>query len=230
MATTLDAVGRETEVEDVRMHDVRIHKELAHRFVNELWNEQRLHVADEIFAPDCVPHTYGLEARPTPERRGPRHIKAIVESWRQAFPDWQIAITDLLAEDDRVMLLTTATGTHRGALMGIPATGKRVTFTGMRVFRIANGRIAEYWVMWDWLGLWRQIGVMPDRESLRGAAGAAMRVVGRALGVTSGGAARALRSAARALQTLESLQGAPRASSAQPRALHPAHFVPDASA
>jgi steroid delta-isomerase-like uncharacterized protein len=199
-------------MENTVMTDVRLeaYKGLAQRFVNELWNEQRLDVADEIFSPDCVPHTYGLDSGSAPERRGPRHVKAIVESWRQAFPDWQIAITDLLAEDDRVMLLTTATGTHRGALMGIPATGKRVTFTGMRVFRIADGRIAEYWVMWDWLGLWRQIGIMPDRERLHGAAGAAARVVGRALGVTSGAAARALRSAARALQTLESMQTAPR--------------------
>ncbi|HET7767698.1 MAG TPA: ester cyclase [Chloroflexota bacterium] len=194
------------------MSDARLeaHKGLAQRFVNELWNAQRLDVADEIFSSDCVPHTYGLDSGSAPERRGPRHVKAIVENWRQAFPDWQIAITDLLAEDDRVMLLTTATGTHRGTLMGIPATGKRVTFTGMRVFRIADGRIAEYWVMWDWLGLWRQIGIMPDRERLYGAAGVAVRAVGRALGITSGAAARALRSAARALQTLESWQAAPR--------------------
>ena len=185
-------------------------KVLAQRFVHELWNSQRLDVADEIFSPDCVPHTYGLESQSAPERRGPRHIKAIVESWRQAFPDWHIEITDLLAEADRVMLLTTATGTHRGALMGIPPTGKHVTFTGMRVFRVADDQIAEYWVLWDWLGLWRQIGVMPERAMARGAAAAAVRAAGRVLGVTSGAMARGLGQAARALRSLESLQAAPR--------------------
>ena len=186
------------------------HKELARRFVNELWNDQQLNVADEIFSADCVPHTYGLDGRPAADRRGPRHVKAIVSGWRQAFPDWRIDITDILAEGDRVMLLTTANGTHKGSLMGIPPTGKRVTFTGMRVFRIANGKIAEYWVLWDWLGLWRQIGIMPDAERLRGAAGAAVRGVSRVLGITSGAAARALRGAAHALQSLETLQAAPR--------------------
>ena len=195
---------------DARERQLDAHKSLAQRFVYELWNAQRLDVADEIFSPDCVPHTYGLDSRSTSARRGPRHIRAIVDSWRQAFPDWHIEITDLLAEGDRVMLLTTATGTHRGALMGIPPTDKRVTFTGMRVFRMANGQIAEYWVLWDWLGLWRQIGVMPERAGAHGAAGAAVRAAARALGVTSGAMARGLRRAAHALQALEGLQAAPR--------------------
>jgi predicted ester cyclase len=156
----------------VTQEELEANKRLIRRFVQELWNEKQLHVADEIFTQDCVPHTYTYGGATesdadteSPGRRGTHHIKAIISSWRAAFPDWRITIDDLFAEGDRVVLLTTGVGTHRAELMGVAATNKRVTFSGMRIFRIAEGRIAEYWVLWDWLGLWRQIGAMPGRST-----------------------------------------------------------------
>lgn len=136
---------------------------LVRRFVDDLWNAANLAVADEIFAADCMPHTLHHNTVDFGGRYGPKHIKLIVAAWRAAFPDWHIAVTDMVAGDDKVMLVTRGTGTHLGELMGIPPTGRHVTFTGMRIFRIAEGKIAEYWVLWDWVGLWQQLGTIPSR-------------------------------------------------------------------
>ena len=136
---------------------------IVRRFVDELWNAADLSVADEIFAADCRPHTLHHSPLDFGGRYGPKHIKLIVAAWRAAFPDWHIAVTDLVAGDDKVMLVTRGTGTHLGELMGIGPTGRHVTFTGMRIFRIADGKIAEYWVLWDWVGLWQQLGAIPTR-------------------------------------------------------------------
>jgi predicted ester cyclase len=57
----------------------------------------------------------------------------------------------------------TGRGTHAGAFMGIPPTGKQVTFTGIDLFRIAHGRLAEEWLMFDQLGLLRQLGAVPTQ-------------------------------------------------------------------
>jgi predicted ester cyclase len=139
-------------------------KALVRRVVDELWNAKRLDVADEIFAKDCIPHSLQHSADQLGDRRGPKHIKLIITAWYAAFPDWHITVTDLVAEGDRVVLITSGRGTHKGRLMGLAPTGKRVTLTGVRVFRIAAGKIVEYWALWDWQGLWQQLGARPPQR------------------------------------------------------------------
>jgi predicted ester cyclase len=189
-------------------------KAIVRRFVDELWNGARFDVADEIFAAECIPHTHtahhNAEAR---QRHGPRHIKAIVAAWRAAFPDWRIEITDLFADGDKVMLLTVGRGTHRGELLGIAPTGRRVTFTGMRTFRIVEGKIAEYWVLWDWLGLWQQLGTIPQRDRPRPTARSLYGVLELPLLAPLAGLQRTLRATVQALArdpaTLDRLDPAP---------------------
>ena len=77
------------------------------------------------------------------------------------FPDYQTKIDDLFAEDDKVAARITMTGTHTGNFMGIPSTGKHVSFTGIYIARIANGKIAEHWGEEDGVSLLQQLGVMP---------------------------------------------------------------------
>jgi steroid delta-isomerase-like uncharacterized protein len=76
------------------------------------------------------------------------------------FPDYQTRIDDLIAEGDKVVARITMSGTHTGAFMGIPSTGKHVTFTGIYVARIANGKIVEHWGEEDGVGLLQQLGVL----------------------------------------------------------------------
>ena len=74
-----------------------------------------------------------------------------------AFPDAHHTIDDLIAEDDRVVLRTTARATHQGEFEGIPRTGRAVEFTGLVVYRIAEDKIAESWGEIDFLRLIREL-------------------------------------------------------------------------
>ena len=200
--TTIESAGSPDAPALSAGAEAQAHKAIVTRFVDELWNRAHLDVADELFAPGCVPHTFTYDpdsaGSTVPDaRRGPTHIKAIVAGWRRAFPDWHINVEDMFAEGDRVMLLTTGVGTHLGPLMGLAPTGRRVTFTGMRVFRFVGNRIVEYWVLWDWRGLWMQLGQAPTRDWLpggrrvrEGGPGGLGRVVGMALVVAAAAAAR----------------------------------------
>jgi steroid delta-isomerase-like uncharacterized protein len=76
-------------------------------------------------------------------------------------PDWRTEIEDLIAEGDKVVARIRMTGTHTGDFYGIPATGKRVEFTGIYIVRIANGKIIEHWGEEDAVSLLTQLGVMP---------------------------------------------------------------------
>jgi steroid delta-isomerase-like uncharacterized protein len=76
------------------------------------------------------------------------------------FPDYQTVIDDLIAEGDQVVARITMTGTHKGNFMGIPATGKRIEFTGIYIARIADGKIVEHWGEEDGVSLLSQLGVL----------------------------------------------------------------------
>ena len=80
---------------------------------------------------------------------------------RNAFPDQQWVMEDLLAEGDKAVLVWTLRGTHQGELSGVAPSGKEVVVTGISVSRIADGKLAEIWVQSDTLGLLQQLGALP---------------------------------------------------------------------
>jgi steroid delta-isomerase-like uncharacterized protein len=93
---------------------------------------------------------------------GPARARAAIEHWRRAFPDIHYAVEDLLAEGDRVVARVTFQGTHRGEFLGVPATGRVVTVSGVELAVLAGGQIvAAGWQFHDELGLLRQLGALP---------------------------------------------------------------------
>jgi steroid delta-isomerase-like uncharacterized protein len=132
-------------------------KALARRLVEEAFNAGRLEVVDELVASDFVEHDPSL----TEEVRGPAGVKELIAGYRAAFPDIRITIEDQIADGDYVVSRWSGTGTHQGELMGMPATGKQATVTGITIDRIEDGRIAESWDNWDTLGLMQQLGAIP---------------------------------------------------------------------
>jgi steroid delta-isomerase-like uncharacterized protein len=132
-------------------------KALARRLVEEAFNAGRLEVVDELVASDFVEHDPSL----TEEVRGPAGVKELIAGYRAAFPDIRITIEDQIADGDYVVSRWSGTGTHQGELMGMPATGKQATVTGITIDRIVDGRIAESWDNWDTLGLMQQLGAVP---------------------------------------------------------------------
>ena len=78
--------------------------------------------------------------------------------WREAFPDLNVVVDQVVAGGDKVAVRWTARGTNTGSGNGIAATGKAVETSGIALFRFENGEVAEEWVSADTLGLMRQFG------------------------------------------------------------------------
>ena len=133
-------------------------KTLVRRLFEEVWNQGKLDVLDEIVASDYDPH-------PLPNDpnfgRGPAGQKQFVNLYRSAFPDTHFTIDAMVAEGDLVATRWTAQGTHTGDLMGMAPSGKHVTVTGMNINRAVNGKLSDGWGNFDQLGLLQQIGAIP---------------------------------------------------------------------
>jgi steroid delta-isomerase-like uncharacterized protein len=130
---------------------------LARRSFDEIWNTGNLDVADELFSPDYVNHDPTSPEVPP----GPEGVKQLARMYRRAFPDLRFIIDEMLATGDKVITRWTGQGTHRGALRGLPPTGRQARVTGISIHRIAGGRIVETWLNWDTLGLMEQLGASP---------------------------------------------------------------------
>jgi steroid delta-isomerase-like uncharacterized protein len=125
----------------------------ARRIAEELLTQGDLPVADELFAPDCHHHA------PYPVPPGARGAKAWVAAVRRAFPDLRAIVEDEVAEGTRAAQRLSLTGTHRAALYGVPARGRRATWQVIELLRVgADGRFAEHWCLWDERRLLRQLG------------------------------------------------------------------------
>jgi len=134
---------------------VEENKAIARRIFEEVWNQGKLDVIDEIFDVNYVSHGFG-ELPP-----GPEGFKQFVSIYRTAFPDTHFIIEDQIAEGDKVVTRWIVRATHKGELMGIPPTGKQVVVTGTGIFRISGGKVVEQWVNWDALGMMQQLGLVP---------------------------------------------------------------------
>lgn len=134
-------------------------KTIVRRLYGELINAGELSRGEELVAADFIDHP-GIPGLPA----GRAGLLQFVSLARTAFPDLHVAVEDLLAEGDRVAARVTVSGTQRGVFMGtIPPTGKRVTWTGIDILRIAGGKIAERWNERDLLGLMEQLGAVTRR-------------------------------------------------------------------
>ena len=130
---------------------------IARRFTEELWDKGELAVADEIIASDFVDHDPVSGQGP-----GLAGYKEMVGAFRAAFPDLRVKNEDVIVEEDKVVARWTARGTHTGALMNIPPTGKQVTLKGIDILRNEGGKIVERWGEFDTLGMLHQLGVIPS--------------------------------------------------------------------
>jgi predicted ester cyclase len=133
-------------------------KALVRRFVEEMQNQHDLAALDEFFSPDFVDH--GGMANP-PNLEG---AKSFFVMWFAAFPDQRFTIQRQLAEGDKVMTHKTFQATHLGPFMGIPATGKPVTFDLIDIFTVAGGMLTEHWLVADFHSLMQQLGAPPASE------------------------------------------------------------------
>jgi predicted ester cyclase len=123
---------------------------VATRVFEQIFNQGRFKVADEIYSPQFRNHgrlkDFTLE-----------EDQEAVHREKEAFPDLKMAINLLVAQGDFVSVVWTFSGTHTGAGLGLPPTGTRVTFRGITIWRIVNGKIAEEWTSYNELPPYLQV-------------------------------------------------------------------------
>ena len=155
MSLVVSACG---SIQEIRLEERN--KALVHRMNEEVWNKGNLEVLDELFSQDFVRH-FLPDGSVT---RGLDQFRDHVSSHREAFPDWAEDIKLIVAEGDLVATQFTSTGTNEGSFLRNPPTGKQIRINEMSIYRIADGKIAEQWLIPDLLSLNQQLGLLLQSE------------------------------------------------------------------
>ena len=129
-----------------------MHKEMVRKWYEQMWNHWDESVFDEILDPELK-----LRGSLGPEHHGHAGVSEYMRFVRAVFPDFQNRIVEMVEEGNKVFARLTYTGTHRGALFGIPASGRTIEYSGAALFTFERGRIVDVWVLGDVDGLKRQI-------------------------------------------------------------------------
>ncbi len=125
-------------------------------FIEEVINQGRLERADDLVVEDFV------ELDPLPgQAQGREGLKEVIGQIRSAFPDIRWTVDEMVAEGDKVFSRFTWSGTHEGAFLGVPATGRRITVKGMVIDRLVSGKMADSRILMDTLGMMQQLGAAP---------------------------------------------------------------------
>jgi steroid delta-isomerase-like uncharacterized protein len=132
----------------------RDNEQLVRQFIEAVFNRGETDPLPALVATDHVGHD------PLGDHYGPEGVRIGVAELRAAFPDLRVTIDDIVAAGDRVAHRLTLHGTHRGAFLGLPPTGRVISATGIAIDRVAAGKLAERWVVLDVIGLHRQLGAV----------------------------------------------------------------------
>ena len=139
-----------------------LNKDIVRRFY-EAFGSNDVAALNEVLAPDLVafsPHAQGPQNRQV-------HMEGI-SWWNAAFSGTNFTIEEQIAEGDTVATRVTMRAKHdRGEFLGLPPSGKQVENGGISIERIKDGRIIERRVSSDWLGMMRQMGLIPPPERAR---------------------------------------------------------------
>ena len=143
-------------------------KALVRRAYLDGMNTRNMDIIEEVFSTEYLSHFPGQ-----PPTRGIEPIKAVLQSFFDAFPDIVFTVEDQMAEDDKVMTRWTARGTHTGEWRGfpprdpgIPPTGRHIFIGATDVYLISDGQVVEEWNTLEPLAVLEQIGAVPKPEQI----------------------------------------------------------------
>ncbi len=137
-------------------------KAIGRRWAEEVWGKADVSVADQLAHPD-ITVAYPLLPETVHGREAFKQVLAMVKG---ALPDVHGSVDELIAEGDKVVIRWTLAGTQQGAFGSIPSTGKSVSWTGISICRIVDGKVIEDRGEEDALGLMQQLGVVPTPEQV----------------------------------------------------------------
>jgi steroid delta-isomerase-like uncharacterized protein len=133
---------------------------VGRRWFEEVWNQGKVDIANELAAPDCAAHGHA----PNDAAIGIPQFKEFARGVLAAFPDIHVVVEDTVSEGDRAVIRWHAKMTHQAPFAGVDATGRKVAVRGITIMRFADGKIAEAWDNWDQFGLLTQLGAIPTVE------------------------------------------------------------------
>ena len=128
----------------------------------EIWSEGNYALLDELYSPDIVRHEVNIHE----DIVGTKEYKDNVSLVRTTYPDFNVTADELFVKDDLVVLRWTVTGTHTGYRGDLPATGKRVQFSGININRVIDGKIVEEWVYFNMADVLKQLGYTFNHPSI----------------------------------------------------------------
>jgi steroid delta-isomerase-like uncharacterized protein len=131
------------------------------RWFDEVWNQGNLETVRELMAEDAIAYGLGEHDRTV---RGRDEFLAFANRIKTAFPDIHLTVDDAFGAGDKVVVRFSATMTHTGDGLGVPATHKPVRITGICINRLSNGQLVEGWNVWDQAAMMHQIGIYPRHE------------------------------------------------------------------
>lgn len=128
---------------------------LVLRIAEDIWNGGNLDVCDDVMVEDAPYHGPHM-----PNGHGTRDDwKRAIRMYRGVFPDSHVTFEEITTCGDRVIGRWAATGTQTGPMPGLEPTGRKISITGITIYRISDGKIIESWEELDLLGMWQQLGV-----------------------------------------------------------------------
>jgi steroid delta-isomerase-like uncharacterized protein len=131
------------------------HRALISDYIDRVWNRGDQPALEDL---TTASFRYHLGGQPPRDRGG---MGEFLQAMRSAFPDWRVEVVEMVVDGDRVAVRWTGRVTHEGSFHGIPPTGRRIIVSGINMYRVENGKIAEEWEQTDSLGMLQQLGVLP---------------------------------------------------------------------
>jgi ketosteroid isomerase-like protein len=138
-----------------------LNKDIAQQLYAEVISGGNWQVADELLHSNLADYS-----NPPGWPEGREGAKQNIGYIRSAFSGWRFTPEAIIAEGDKVVLRGTFQGTHTGEFFGIQPTGRPVTISGTHVLTVREGKVTEHWANNDDLSLMRQLGVIPEPESV----------------------------------------------------------------
>ena len=130
-------------------------KDLVTTYIEAVWNCGSLQALADLTTEDFTYHLGGQAPRDRKE------MEAFLTATRAAFPDWRIEIESIIGEGPTVAARWRGEVTHLGPFHGLPATGRKISVSGINLYRLDGGKIAQEWEETDSLGMLNQMGMLP---------------------------------------------------------------------
>ncbi|QLH35915.1 MAG: ester cyclase [Parachlamydiaceae bacterium] len=126
-------------------------KQIAESYAHRIWDLKDLSAIDDLMHKDIILHSL------LGDFKGKESMRNVIQAWYEGFPDLKVENLSILSENDQVVIHWKASGRHQGEFKGIPASGKKVSYAGVTIYRIQEDKISEYWAYLDLAHIFQQI-------------------------------------------------------------------------